>query len=422
MQSVVGLYERIEDAQRALQDLRKAGFRSEDISLITRDRDGEYSRGLKGGERQHDTDVTDGAAAGAGIGAVLGGLGGLLVGLGALAIPGIGPVIAAGPIVSALAGAGIGAVAGGLVGALVDLGIPEDHAKIYAEGVEHGNTLVVVRTDAAQANRASDIMNRHNPVDIENRGTMREQRRDTMPVTGTDQRDFDRTRTDQRDFDRTRNDKDIPVTGDTTIPIVEEQMRVGKREVEKGGVHVEKHTRETPVEEDVNLREEHINVERRPVDRDATEADFNAFKEGSMDLTERSEEAVVDKRARVTEEVHIDKDVHERTEKVQDTLRHDEVEVTKTGGRQRTGVDYREFDNDFRQHHRSKYGTTGRDYNTYQPAYRYGYDLANDNRYSSYDWNRLEPEARRDWERRGGQSAWDDVKDAVRHAWERVRR
>jgi len=111
-----------------------------------------------------------GAAAGVTGGAVVGGLTGLLVGLGALAIPGIGPVIAAGTIATALGsaavGAGVGAVTGGILGALVGLGVPEEEAQVYAEGVKRGGILVAVRTDDTRATEATNIMRQFNVADI----------------------------------------------------------------------------------------------------------------------------------------------------------------------------------------------------------------------------------------------------------------
>jgi len=132
------------------------------------------------------------------------------------------------------------------------------------------------------------------------------------------------------------------VEGNVAIPVVEEELQVGKREVRRGGVRVYSHVTERPVEETVNLREEHVHVQRSAVNRPASEADFQAFKEGTIELTETAEEPVVSKQARVVEEVVVGKDVTERTETVRDSVRRKDVEVeevapelrnTKTTGR-----------------------------------------------------------------------------------------
>ena len=115
------------------------------------------------------------------------------------------------------------------------------------------------------------------------------------------------------------------------IPVVEEELKVGKREVERGGVRVETRVEERPVEEQVNLREERVRVERRPVDRPASEADFNEAQHGrSFEVREKSEEAVIGKEARVVEEVVVGKEAQERTETVRDTVRKTEVDVVET--------------------------------------------------------------------------------------------
>lgn len=165
--TVIGLYDRLEDAQNAVSELVSAGFSRENISIVAADTEGKFKTyvGAPG------EDAGEGAATGAGVGAAVGGLGGLLIGLGALAIPGIGPVLAAGPIASALIGAGVGAVTGGLIGALVDAGVPEEQANLYAEGVRRGGTLVKVITPEDRANEANQIMNRFNPIDIDQRAT-----------------------------------------------------------------------------------------------------------------------------------------------------------------------------------------------------------------------------------------------------------
>lgn len=163
--TVVGLYDDFSSAQEAVKDLVQNGFARENISLIVNDVRGEYSEALK------DVNVNnaDSVAAGAGIGAVLGGIGGLLLGIGVFVVPGIGPVLAAGPIITTLGGAGVGAVAGGMVGALTKAGVPKHEADIFSEGVRRGGTLLTVYTEDKTAEQAAVIMNKHNPVDLEQR-------------------------------------------------------------------------------------------------------------------------------------------------------------------------------------------------------------------------------------------------------------
>jgi hypothetical protein len=152
------------DAERAINALRDAGFPGDRIGVALRDRTAQ-------GELVEDTGATgtkvaEGAATGALGGGLLGGLVGLLVGLGALAIPGIGPVVAGGALATAfglgggtaVAGAGIGAAAGGLVGALVGLGLPEEEAKYFETGFRSGRTLVTVEAGADRAGEAADLL------------------------------------------------------------------------------------------------------------------------------------------------------------------------------------------------------------------------------------------------------------------------
>lgn len=167
MKTVVGTYDNIQTAYAVANDLVNAGYNRNDISVIASDTKSEYSPYVTT-NKVNTTYVNqdDDVAKGAGIGAVIGGLGGLLVGLGALAIPGIGPVIAAGPLLAALTGAGVGAVAGGIVGALVDLGIPDEDANLYAEGLYRGNVLVIAQVPDASANAVTTMMERPGLVDI----------------------------------------------------------------------------------------------------------------------------------------------------------------------------------------------------------------------------------------------------------------
>jgi hypothetical protein len=160
--SVFGIYPTRVHAEEAVDALRTAGFRNTDISALFPD-----NVGTKDFAHEKNTKAPEGTAAGATSGAVLGGVLGWLAGIGALAIPGIGPLIAAGPIVGALAGAGAMGVAGGIVGALVGMGIPEYEAKRYEGRVKSGGILLSVHCDDSDwTSRAKDILKRTGAEDI----------------------------------------------------------------------------------------------------------------------------------------------------------------------------------------------------------------------------------------------------------------
>jgi hypothetical protein len=162
-ETVVALFDNITDAQAAVRELLDNGFTRENLSLVSREGADQYGELL-------DPLPMDDTIEGVASGALLGGLTGLVVGLFALAIPGVGPVIAAGPIAAALTGAGVGAVTGGLVGALVDLGYDEDTAGYYAEGVRRGGVLLTVHA-GNRHDLAHSIVTRFNPVNIDDRVT-----------------------------------------------------------------------------------------------------------------------------------------------------------------------------------------------------------------------------------------------------------
>jgi hypothetical protein len=150
-----GIYPDRDSFERAIEALRAAEFRNSDISAILPERD----RTTKDLSHEINTKAPEGIAAGAGSGAAIGGVLGWLVGIGALAIPGVGPLVAAGPIVAALAGAGAAGAAGGLVGGLVGAGIPEVEAKRYAGRVREGGYLISVHCDDRNwAKRAEEIL------------------------------------------------------------------------------------------------------------------------------------------------------------------------------------------------------------------------------------------------------------------------
>lgn len=309
--TIVALYDDFNSATNAVKDLVYNGFSRDNISLMSADSSGEYSRELN--VQNIPTETAQGTGVGVGIGAVLGGIGGLLVGLGALAIPGIGPVLAGGPLASALsaiAGAGIGAAAGGLtgglIGALVDMGIPEDTAHYYAEGVRRGGTLVTLNTSDERANEATRIMNLHNPVDVNERAT-------SWRETGWS------------GFDETVHE---------TPPRVQAEMK-GER----------------------------------------------------MDEMESAASSTWPN------------------------------PTYRTGGGQ---GDFENYEPSFRSHFASSVYHDHYPYEQFQPAYRYGYSLARDERYRGRTWEDIEPEAQRYWEEKEP-GVWERFKNSVRYAWEEMK-
>ncbi|RYE44818.1 MAG: hypothetical protein EOP21_06980, partial [Hyphomicrobiales bacterium] len=169
MKTVTGLFDNYSDAETAVSNLERAGVSSDDISIVSNNGDGRYD----------ESNAAEGAGTGAGIGAAVGGAGGLLTGLGMLAIPGVGPVVAAGWLaataVGAVAGAAVGGATGGLIGALTDSGVSEADAHVYAEGVRRGGTLVTARVDDLRYAEAEGILKQTNWVNPADRRRSYEQ-------------------------------------------------------------------------------------------------------------------------------------------------------------------------------------------------------------------------------------------------------
>jgi uncharacterized protein (TIGR02271 family) len=260
----------------------------------------------------------------------------------------------------------------------------DDYGDRYVTAVDRGHAVVSVNTsDESRQNLAADIMDRNGVIDIDERAAS----------WGTGKHSaFDKDRTER------------------SIPVVREDLEVGKRMVRRGGVRIVNRVTEEPVEEDITLREEHVRVDRRPVDRPATERDF-ADRNEMIEVTEMAEEPVVGKRTRVVEEVSVGKDVTEHTEKIRDKVRRTDVDVENLGS---------DYDADFRKHHTSRYGTA--DYDDYAPTYQYGYRMGSDKRYRRDRWEDVEADIRRDYDRTYPGGTWDRIKDSVRYGWERAKR
>ena len=322
-----------------------------------------------------------------------------------------------------------------LIETLADLGVPYDEAYAYAEGVHRGGALVVVESSDDREERGMEILRRLHPVDIHERTAQWQHEGwtgyDATAMTSTPRASAaTATRSAQEQaratarVDQGTRTRRVEGQEEVTVPVVEEDIAIGKREVERGHVRIYSRVTEQPVEESVRLREEKVTVERRPADRPATEADFAAAGKDVIEMTEKAEEPVVTKRARVVEEVVVHKDVTEHTETVRGTERRTDVDVqrepeTATATRRVTTQEFATYNDDFRKHCATAFAGKGA-YVDYEPAYRYGYELGTHERYRGRDWVALEADARRDWEARHP-NTWERFKDAIRYGWDKVR-
>jgi uncharacterized protein (TIGR02271 family) len=247
----------------------------------------------------------------------------------------------------------------------------------YSEGMGRGGAILTVDADDARAQHVQDLLEAHGGH-LETAGAREQLRAGSEHV----------------------------------LPVVEEQLRVGKRAVTGGGVRIYTRVTERPVEEDVQLREERVHVDRRPVDRPLS-AGAEAFRERSFEVDEIREEPVVAKEARIVEEVVVTKEVQDRSATVRDTVRRTEVDVDRGG-------ESTDLESDFRRHCTTTFDAQGLTYEQCAPAYRYGYGLGSDRRATQGDWKTIEADARRRWEERNP-GTWDRFQSAVRYAWERGR-
>lgn len=204
----------------------------------------------------------------------------------------------------------------------------DDDADRYSRVASNSRCIVSVRAaDSDEAERVADVLDDCGAINVDERAQQ-----------------FTSASNLRNDDDTDRGNR-----SETVIPRMEENLKVGKRVEEHGGVRVRSRIVERPVEEHVRLREEHVNVERQAVNRPLNEGDANQFQDREIELTERTEVPVVNKEARVVEEVRLTKDVTERDETIRDTVRNTEIDVDKLSDRHTTrGNDTRTDSDDYR--------------------------------------------------------------------------
>lgn len=278
--TVIGIFDDVSDAQKVVRELEDSGVQREDIQIMANEGREEYTAS----QTENESDTGSGSAIGNFFRSLFGG------------------------------------------------DEPQEDAGSYQEAVRRGGTLVTVNaSNDEMVERVTDIMEDNNAVDVDERALQWHETGWTgygsNAEVGTENATTRERETTRTGLSSQGEAADLSNKGDVTLPVVEEELQIGKRKVGRGGVRVYSRMTEKPVEEDVQLREEHVKVERRPVDRPVTDADFDTFKEGTIEVTETAEEPVIAKRARVVEEVVVRKDVEDRTETVRDSVRRTDVDV-----------------------------------------------------------------------------------------------
>jgi uncharacterized protein (TIGR02271 family) len=295
-------------------------------------------------------------------------------------------------------------------------------SQIYAEAVKRGHYVLTLTAEQERdVERAADIVETFGPIDIDE--THQQWRAAAMPQDGAGARQQSGAMSQQYAADPSSGQGGVSGNGaaqgsmqradlglQTAIPVVQEELKVGKRIVERGGVRIYQHVVSTPVSEDVDLREEHVTVQRRAIDRMVDPADVPAFQEGAFELRESAEEPVIEKTARIVEEVVVGKEVTQRQQQVRDTVRRTEVEIEALSGADEAY---------FRSHWGSNFAGSG-EYDDFLPAYRYGAQMRRSEPFRNLAWDEAETDLRQDWEATRSGSGWEKFKAAVRHGWDRI--
>ena len=353
--SALCLVDTEEQAAAIVEKLRSAGFSDNDISVLFPD---------KGSTRdfahKKETKMPEGATIGASTGGAVGGTIGLLAGIGALAIPGLGPFIAAGPIMAALSGGAIGAGVGGLTGALVGLGIPEYEAKRYEGKVKEGGILISVHSENNdETNRAKNIFKLAGAHDISSTGeahsdvkaqdvsdtgdpTIRETSpRNDIPSSrdSTSGAGKGSPRTADQPYQAQHSISEAPAgtqpreSGDeivAEVPLSEEEVKVGKRTVGAGEVNLQKKVSTEQVNVPVELKREDVVIERVPA-HETKPAGKEPFQEERVEVPLSREEPVVEKETRVVGGVRVRKTEGIERETIQESVRREDVDIDESG-------------------------------------------------------------------------------------------
>jgi uncharacterized protein (TIGR02271 family) len=352
-ETVVGVFHSPDRARDAIEALKEHGFAAEDIGVLMHDRE-------QAGDVARDTGVHshagEGAATGAVAGGILGGLGGWLAGIGALAIPGIGPFVAAGAFAAALGGAAIGAGVGAIAGALVGMGVPKEEAEYYEGEVRGGRTLVTVKAPSRYA-EAQQILRDHDAYDVETRDratapgiaepaaattTATTEPVETSRMAGAEYAarggtgaeyaargaDYEEKRATTPSVEQGFSER--REAGQDTLQLREEQLQARKQSVEAGQVSLGKDVVEEQRTVDVPVTREEVFIDRHPVDRPVADQPIGDSGK-TIDVPVREERLDVEKKPVVYEEVGVGKREVTEQQQVSETVRREEARIETEG-------------------------------------------------------------------------------------------
>ncbi|MCA1647613.1 MAG: YsnF/AvaK domain-containing protein [Chloroflexi bacterium] len=307
--TVVGVFHEREQAREAIEALKTAGFAPDSISILSPDKQATQDMAEDTG-----THAGSAAATGAVAGGILGGLGGWLLGIGALAIPGIGPFIAAGAFATALGGAAIGAGVGAIAGALTGMGVPKEEAEYYEGEVKSGRTLVAVRADG-RYDEAQRLLRHNGAYDVESKGAASADRLGSPA-------DRRAAELGAASLQRT--------AGEQTVQLREEELQARKQSVQTGEVTVGKEVVSEQRTLEVPVTREEVVVERYPVEHRPADRPMDERPE-TIEVPVREEQVTAEKRAVVYEEVEVGKQQVQETQQVSGTVRREEARIDREG-------------------------------------------------------------------------------------------
>jgi uncharacterized membrane protein len=394
--TIVGLFDSLQEAQNTVEDLLRFGISRDDLSMVARDEHGSA-------DRQREVGATTAESAGVGAigGSLVGGAFGLLVGAGLLVVPGIGPVLAAGPLAAALGttalGAGLGAAAGGLLGGLMGAGVPEEEARSYVEGVRRGGTLLSVEVVDHSADDVHQIMLRNGAIDLDSRvAEWRNAGWDTQGVDG---------------FAVGNLVVDAPITREDAPSASPSAATGSAAPGARMGPPPQSNPERTSEVPASDLNSESTRRAPHFAGADAMGGAISGMQggSGSAQPGARASSQEPDQPSSASDLSSLD------------TARagHPEA-ISEQNDNIRDQRDPADDEAAFLNHYQQWIGVGGQPYDYYKPGHQFGYDLAGatGQRYSV--WSEAERDARQAWEREA-RGSWEEFKQAIRFGWEKAR-